>query len=225
MEAFHQALFPPETKVLGYRLGTLSLWHLAALQALRSPFLAHDADRTIRFGDLHLAVRVCAHPPGSALRLRPRWRDLAARLLHGRNAARFERAATIFIGWLLLHQHRPELWQAAGEAAAAQRAISAPHILSQVAALIALGIPHGEAWAMSPGYAAWLIAAAAERTCASVRFFTEEDQAFADKLAAAPVPAEDEVIQLARDNLPAAEFERWLAARQAAQASIIPPSS
>lgn len=209
-EPFFHVLFPGQARVCGRSLPPLTLWRLACLQAVRSPFLAASGDFTL--ADLLCALRTVRTPNLTAPDLRPRWRDLLTLTLHRRSARYREKHGATFIQWLALHQIRPELWQAEDTSS---REITAPLILSQVVALMDCGLTHAEAWNTSPGYASWLITAKAERDNDRVKFATDDDDEInrmCDELA---LRDEAEVLAQAKADLPPAVFERWLAARTA----------
>lgn len=207
-ESFYRALFPPAVTVMGIQLSRLSLWHLAALEAIQSPFLSADPGALIRVGDLHLAVKVCQHEPGEELDLKPRLGDILTRLRWGRSEKKFNDQAVIFAAWLKMQQIVPEMWDAPSDMDA--RPISAPLVLYRVSQLIDLGIPHLEAWSMSPGYAVWLLTAHDERTIPGVRFYTERDKQIAAELAKEKPLTRDEQVSIARRELPPEQFKAWL---------------
>lgn len=209
-EPFQRTLFPGTAHIGGRALPPLTFWRLACLQAIGSPFL-QAADTQVTLADLLLAVRAVTTvnlvPPD----LRPSWRD---RLLYRRrkaNRAWFEREATNFLQWLSLHQLRPELWQ--NDDDSSLRTITAPPLLNQITGLMHAGLSHTEAWDTAPGYASWLITAAAERDSAAIRFATADDTAFDAELADHDLRSESDIIAQARLDLDPATFDRWLAAR------------
>lgn len=187
-------------------LSRFTLWHLSALEAVHSPFLLNDPDAPVTIGDLHLAVRICEHAPNSQLRVKPRLRDVLRRF---RYRKRFEAEALKFTGWLKSHQIIPELWDPPSDTEA--RPISAPLVLYRVGQLIDLGIPHDQAWAMSPGYAVWLLTASDERKTPGVRFITDEDRRIAQEMEEERPLTSEEQIAIARRELPPEAFEAWLA--------------
>lgn len=218
-EAFHIAFFPPGLRLLGRTLRPLTLWHLAALEALHSPFLSPDPGAQVRPGDLLLALRVCAHAPLSPLRLRPSVKDLWYRLRYRRGQA-WQRHARTFVAWLQLSRTLPEMWATEpGEGETAPRGISAPPTLSRVTALMESGLTWSEAWAVSPGLADWIIGARAERHQPAVRFVTDEEradmEAEAEEDAQAEPMSEAEIIALAKARLSPDQFQAWHTARKA----------
>lgn len=214
---FERALFPPTAKVLGVHLPRFTLWHLAALRAINSPFVLDDPSAEITIHALHLAVRVCEQPSGIEPNLKLRLRDRIKRLWYDcRTKAgerRFVEQAALFMAWMRSHGVTPEMWD--GPSETESRPISAPPILYRVSQLVAIGIPYESAWAMSPGFAAWYLAAHDERTTPGVRFWTAEDERIATEMREQPDLTDAEQVETARRELPPHMFEQWLEARQA----------
>jgi hypothetical protein len=213
-ESFHHVLFPGTCNVLGRDLPALSLWSLSVLQALGSPFLSLSADTEFTLGDLQVAVRCACASTLQPPQLKPRWRDRWQHRRHVRDLSHLKKHGAAFIAWLRAHQQIPALWQQ--ETQGDVRLISAPMALSQVTALMALGMTHHEAWSCSPGYASWIILAHRERSSDEIRFAEDdEEQDFEAELEAEELRSEAEIIAQAKAELPPAFFERWLSARNA----------
>lgn len=211
-EQFLRILFPGQARVCGRALPQLTLWRLACLFAIQSPFLSIDKQSgTFTLSDLLLAVRAVKARNQCAPSLRPRIRDLLTLIFRRKNKAYRDKHGSCFVEWLSLHQLPPELWENEGSE---NRTISAPFILSQVAGLMGLGMTHSEAWDTSPGYAKWLLAAHAERQTDRVRFFTEDDEEINRVTAALDERTEAETQTKYKADLPPAIYERWLSARQ-----------
>ena len=211
-EDFQHALFPPALRIMGRTVQGLSLWHLAALHSVQSPFLSADPERRVVVGDLLIALRIVQARPWAALQLCPRLADILTRLRYRRT---WQQHARAFAQWLRAQQITPELWQRVDEGA--PRQITAPVILSKIAALMAIGFSHDEAWALSPGYAEWIALAHAERTVPGVKFLTDPDRADMAAEAEEPMLTDAECIALAQAELSPDHFLAWLAARQAGQ--------
>jgi len=209
-EDFQHALFPPALRVMGRTVQGLSLWHLAALHSVQSPFLSCDPALRIVVGDLLIALRIVQARPWTALQLRPRMVDILTRLRYRRT---WQQHARAFTQWLRAQQVTPDLWQRVDDGA--PRQITAPVILSKVAALMAMGFSHSDAWALSPGYAEWIALAHAERTVPGVKFLTDEDRADMAAEAKKPMLTNAECIALAEAELSPDHFRHWFAARQA----------
>lgn len=210
-EPFQRSLFPGQAVICGRVLPPLTFWRLQCLQAIGSPFLGHDSSGQVTLADLLLAVRAVRTPNLVPPDLQPTFRDRFT-YRHRRHAqAWFEREAASFITWLSLHQLCPELWQC--EDSDATREITAPLILTQIAALMQCGMAHAEAWDTAPGYATWLIAAHAERQTDRVKFHRDEDDDINAELEALDQRSEAELIAQARADLSDAAFDRWLSAR------------
>lgn len=218
-DRFWHTLFPPRAVICGRSLPPLTLWRLAALQALDSPFLSPDPARMVTPGDLCLALRIAATPNLQAPDLRPRWLDARLRRRLERHRAEFHMEAAAFLEWLRVHQLMPELWRSELHE---PRHITAPLVMSQVAGLLSLGIPHAQAWDMTPGYAAWLTLTAAEREHEGIKFFDEEEAAasIAD-LPDLDAMSEEDILAQARADLGPA-FEAWHAARRTARGDTQP---
>ncbi|MBK8037698.1 MAG: hypothetical protein IPK22_11265 [Verrucomicrobiaceae bacterium] len=212
LESFLQTLFPGRARVCGRRLPPLTLWRLACLQAIRSPFLNQEASWTLK--DLLIALRAISTPNMQPPDMRQNWRDLWLLHRHGKSKTYLEAQARVFVEWLALHQLRPEIWQPQGDDAAAAREITAPILLSNVAALMEIGMTHAEAWDTAPGYASWLILAHAERHNDRVQFADPDDDTQIDQMLA-DLEARDEsaILAQAKADLPPAMFDKWLAAR------------
>lgn len=210
-EPFLRALLPAHVRVCGRWLPPLHLWALAGLQAVASPLLAHD--RALSAADLLIACRIARTAVLQPFALQPRARDLPRLWLLARSPAARLRATAILRTWLDAGHSLPELWDADHDSA---RLVSAPAILNRLVGLLELGISHREAWALSPGYATWLITAAAERHSDRVRFTHERDAELDDHTDAIDTASmtETAIIDQARADLPAPLFAQWLAARQ-----------
>jgi len=209
-ESFQRTLFPGTAIICGRALPPLTFWRLQCLQTIGSPFLASGADSQVTLLDLLLALRAVSTVNLVPPVLRPSLADRLRYLLRRRSRPYFERQAVLFMQWLSLHQLRPELWQHEQDDS---RAITAPLILSQIAALMNAGMTHAEAWDTSPGYAAWLLTARAERESDRIKFATDDDDEInrmCDELA---LRDESEIIAQAKLDLPPATFEAWLSQR------------
>lgn len=213
-ESFHRVLFPGTCHVLGRALPPLSLWSLSVLQAVGSPFLSLSADTAFTLADLQVAVRCAFTPALHTPYLKPSFRDRWQHFRHGGKAAFVNQHGAAFIAWLAAHQRLPVLWRQ--ERADDPRFISAPLPLSQVAALMALGMSHLEAWSCSPGYATWLTLAHGERSTDSIRFVGEDidEEAIEEEFAEEEARSEGEIIAQAKAELPPAIFEQWLSNRK-----------
>lgn len=211
-DQFLRILFPGEARVCGRTLPQLTLWRLACLFAIQSPFLS-GAKQTGVFtlSDLLLAVRAVRTSNQITPSLRPGISDLITLILRRKNKSYREKHAACFVAWFSLHQLSPELWE---NEDSESRAISAPFILSQVAGLMELGMSHAEAWNTSPGYAKWLLAANAERHTDRVKFYNEEDDEINMATAALDQRTEIEILAQAKADIPPEAYERWLSARQ-----------
>lgn len=204
MERFFRALFPGRVTVCGKTLPQLSLWRLSALQAVQSPFVCGNAETMVTPSDLTLAVQIvtCGNmqPPD----MRPGfWAWRWTRKMQ-KNPVLWHQQARLFVFWLQSHQLSPELWR---DELREPRYITAPLVMSQVAGLVKLGIPHAEAWDTSPGYASWLLLTAAERECDGIKFAGDEPPEM-------PPPLNDEaaIREQAKKDL-GRNFPAWLDAR------------
>ena len=211
-EQFLRILFPGQASVCGRALPQLTLWRLACLFAIQSPFLSIDKQSgTFTLSDLLLAVRAVKARNQCTPFLRPSVRDLLTLIFRRKNKAYREKHGSCFVEWLSLHQLSPELWE---NEDSDNRTISAPFILSQVAGLIGIGMIHAEAWDTSPGYAKWLLAAHAERQTDRVKFYNDDDDEINMATAALDQRTEAETLAHAKADLSPAAYERWLSARQ-----------
>ena len=212
-DSFHRVLFPGTCHVLGHALPPLSLLSLSVLQAVGSPFLCLSAETPFTLGDLQAAVRCAFTPTLQTPQLKPSLRDRVQHFRYANNVAFRHEHAAAFMAWLHAHQRLPALWQI--ESDSEPRFISAPLPLSQVAALMALGMTHVEAWSCSPGYAQWLILAHGERHSDSIRFADSDDETDIEaELDAIELQSESDILALAKSELPPAIFAQWLSARQ-----------
>jgi len=229
-DTFHHVLFPGTVTVLGIPLPPLSLWSLSVLQAIGSPFVASDAGTPARnddftLADLQVAVRCACAPLLKQPDLRPRLRDRWLWHRKHRSQPYLQAQAARFCAWLATHQRSPVLW---AQENAEDRYLTAPLVLSTVAALMDLGMTHSEAWSCSPGYARWLILAKAERESNAVRFATDDDtdnQPDDELFDAFEQLSESDLIAQARADLPPETFAAWLKARSSIRhpASSIQP--
>lgn len=214
-ERFQHLLFPGTATVLGRELPPLSLWSLSVLQAVRSPLLqpgtGNREPRTDSFtlADLQVAVRCALTPVLSAPDLRPTFRERLLWRRRHKNRAYLDVHAAAFVQWLAAHQNAPVLWEQENHDC---RFLSAPVGLSLVAALMQLGMSHLEAWSCSPGYARWILLAAAERSSDSIHFAEDDDED--DNLPLDDEMTEEAIIAQARADLPPAAFAAWLQSRK-----------
>lgn len=211
-DQFLRILFPGQAKVCGRALPELTLWRLACLFAIQSPFLSTaNKGGLFTLSDLLLAVRAVTAGNQCAPSLRPSIRDALTLIFRRKNQQYREKHASCFVAWLSLHQLSPELWENEDEGS---REISAPFILSQVAGLMELGMTHAEAWNTSPGYAKWLLAANAERQTDRVKFYNEDDDEINMATAALDERTEADTLAQAKADLSPEAFDQWLSARQ-----------
>jgi len=220
-DTFHHVLFPGTVAVLGTPLPPLSLWSLSVLQAIRSPFLggqtSASAEAEFTLADLQVAVRCACAPLLKQPDLRPRFRDRWLWRRKHRSQSYLQAHAARFCAWLATHQRSPVLW---AQENAEDRYLTAPLVLSTVAALMDLGMTHAEAWSCPPGYARWLILAKAERESNAIRFATDDDtdnQPDDELFDAFERLSESDLIDQARRDLPPATFAAWLKARSSIQ--------
>lgn len=206
-ESFFLHLFPPQYRVLGQDLPPLSLWHLAALEAIESPFLGGKGAQ-IQLGDLQAAVRVCLTRWPDQPEIRPRLRDWWQQLRYRTDERYLRQHAKAFHAYLQLHCTPPEIWE---DEEGIPRTITAPSVLSRVAALSNFPAFTLDAiWNdVTPGYALWLLCANAERETGRVRFASDEDDALPDL----EQSSEEELYELAVRELGKARADVWLAAR------------
>jgi len=212
-EPFFRHLFPPQYRVLGHVLPPLSLWHLAALEAIGSPLLASEPGHTAELGDLQAAIRICLTRWPDQPDLRPTLRDWWQQFLHRKDRRYLRDHAEAFHAYLQIHTTPPELWKGEGEI---PRLISAPSVLSRVAGLSELpAFTLNDIWNnVTPGYAYWHLCAIAERDPSlSVRFAREEDEEESD-LPDLEQQSDEELYQLALRELGKDRADCWLAARQ-----------
>jgi hypothetical protein len=207
VESWYQTLFPGIAFVCGRTLKPLTLWRQACLEAINSPFLAADGDCTVTPKDLVVALRCVDTETLDPPDLEPtrgciKWLNALSA-----SADTWHTHATAFVTYLQRHNTRPALWQRENDDG---RMLTAPHSLTQVVALMKLGMSHKEAWSTSPGYATWLILAAAERETDRVRFERDDDTVIIHK----EDMTDAEEVETARQNLPRDMFERWLEARK-----------
>lgn len=211
-EPFFLHLFPPQFSVLGRALPPLSLWHLAALEAIGSPLILQRPGSTIELGDLQAAVQVCLTRWPDQPQLKPRLRDWLQQVVYRRNERYLRQHAEAFDAYLNLHCRPPELREKLNEV---PRRITAPSVLSRVAGLMAFpSFTLSNIWNdVTPGYALWLLCAASERETGQLSFITEED----DELSAPPDlndRPDEELYAIALEQLGKEQADAWLAARQ-----------
>ncbi|WP_395736274.1 hypothetical protein [Prosthecobacter sp.] len=210
-DTFLRCLFPGQARVCGRLLPPLTLWRLACLEAIQSPFLHAGAeDASFTLADLLCAVRAVSTPNLTPPDLRASVRDAITLLRFRHNAAYREKHAAIFIEWLALHQLRPELWKNDDEDS---RDISAPITLSYAVGLMSIGFRHAEAWDTPPGYASWVLSASAERQSDRVKFASDDDDEINRIIEAEEQRSEAEILAQAKLDLSEEAYERWVAAR------------
>lgn len=175
-EAFYRLLFSSRTKVLGRKLPPLSLWHMALLEGIDSPFISDAPGGRIELADVQAATAICQVRWPNLPRLTPSLRDVVQAWRY-RGSTRFIRKHTEALkAHIRLHLTPPDvMWDQAFDS---NREITAPHILTRVVGLVSMGIDYQRIWNdISPGMSLWLLNASAERAGASLRFVRKEDLA------------------------------------------------
>lgn len=205
MERFFRTLFPGTVTVCGVELPPLTLWRLAALQAVQSPFVASDPRTVITPADLTFALQIARCGNMQAPDIKWSFKAWKWTRKMQKNGLLFRQQARLFVEWMKVHQLTPELWR---DELHEPRYITAPLVMSHVAGLLQLGINHEDAWNMSPGYAAWLILAGAERENNSIKFADDKPMERINK-----PRTESEIIEQAQREL-GKGFASWYAARQ-----------
>jgi hypothetical protein len=205
---FLQTLFPGIATVCGRVLPRLTLWRLACLQAIESPFLSVKGNDEVTLADLLLAIRAVSTPNLQPPDLRASFHDRWHWRRYHKSTVYLQAQARIFVDWLAVQQMQPELWQPAEDGIA--RALTAPANLARVAALMDAGMTHAEAWDTAPGYGTWLCLAAAERETDRVRFVTDDDEELSAEMDAEDLRSEAEIIAQAKRDLGEESFSKWL---------------
>lgn len=151
---FYESIFAPAYRVLGHKLPPLSLWHLAALEAIESPFITGQGD--VRLGDIQSAVQICLTRWPSKPALKPTWLDCVQNLLWNRNRSIVKRHAETLAAHIAHYQIHPEMWREGEEEG--KGGPKSPHILLRASALIDLGLSMNVVMNdISPAMASWLI--------------------------------------------------------------------
>ena len=205
MERFFRTLFPGRATVCGVELPPLTLWRLAALQAVQSPFVANDPQTIVTPSALTLAVQIARCRNMEAADIRWSYKAWKWTRKMQKNPLLFRQQARLFVEWLKVHQLTPELWR---DELNDPRYITAPLVMSHVSGLLQLGLRHEEAWNTSPGFAAWLLLSAAERENNSIKFADEETEFLPCERM-----SEQEIIAQAKREL-GKGFSAWYSARQ-----------
>lgn len=206
MESFYRSLLTPRLKVFGYHLKPFSVYHLAILKALNSPFVIVDQD--IRPAEVIIFLKVCSiqfpeQPDLVNLSFLDRWKTYFIT---------FNKKAFIEIvkgcSWYIKeHQYYPEYMSS--DSGFNLRDLNAPPDCSMITNLIKNGIPHEEALNLPISYANWLIASFAELDGDKRTFFDPlEKKSFEDE-----VLTPDKEVEIARKALPPQKFKKWLKAR------------
>ena len=215
-EAYYRQLFAPQYIVLGKTLPPLSLWHLAALEALASPFVTRQG--SFDLADLQVAVKICLTRWPQQPVLRPTAVDLAQQRRRRGNQTYLAREARAFTDYLALHNRPPEIWESEMDK---PRLLSAPAVLSRVAGMLKFpALTLDQIWNdISPGQALWLLCATAERETGEIRFVTDEDHEEAP-------PKEDREDEAATyafavQQLGQTRADAWWAARQRAAVNTV----
>jgi hypothetical protein len=201
-------------RVCGLRMQPLCLGHLVNLHAVKSPLLpeADDIDLVITPGDLLLAARICAESwpfPGT---VRPRLRDVIWRWRMERNPRLFRHHLRLFTSYFRDHTSFPEFWRSEETGG---RSLSAPEALGKAAYLIShTSISEERAWSMPLARVDYTMAAVIERETGGVRFWHEDDE---EDPTVQPddTLSEEQILAMAREQLPADAFAAFAAARKA----------
>jgi len=206
METFYQSFLPPVVSICGYKLNEFSYNHLTILRAIKSPFTDAGERGLATSADLIIALKVCSgkYPDKDFTFTR---KDRLRAFILGRQRARLITECINFSAYISCHQQGPEFWEFKDKG---WTPASSPDELSTVALLIKNNIEHGEAWNMSIGYANWLSAVILEQA-GNPRVFVNDDNDDTINLNSLP---EEEVVNIAKENLPPDRFKQWLKARK-----------
>jgi hypothetical protein len=155
---FYESVFATCYKVLGKRLPPLSLWHLAALEAVESPFVTGRGN--VSLGDIQMAVQICQSRWPNRPEPRPTLWTRVQNIWRNRNERYVREQAEIMAAHIAHHQIFPDVWSDEGGG----KPLGAPAVLTRVVGLIAINVSLDQAWNhISPGMASWMISADAER--------------------------------------------------------------
>lgn len=211
-DRFFRAFFPPEVRILGYRLRPFCAGHLLLLSAVGSPLIAQGEGKPPATpGDLLLALRICEQRHPYETVLRPRLRDVWRRIRVERNRKLYAAAMAGFARYVEMHTAQPVVRRRSPNGKLG-KPLTAPGCLALVTGLMIRGIPEAEAWEMSLGRAAWIDAAMSEREGADIVIGGAYDD-----VPLPPEMSEEEAVAEARRVMPAAVFKMWLRARQKLQ--------
>lgn len=154
---FYESVFATQYRVLGVKLPPLSLWHLAALDAVESPFVTWRGN--VCLGDIQIAVQICRTRWPKRPDIRPTLWTRLQNLALNRNERYVRGQAEMLAAHIAHHCIYPPVWSDEGG-----KPIGCPPQLNRVVSLLALNVGLSEAWNdISPGMASWMIAAEAER--------------------------------------------------------------
>lgn len=205
----------PFWRVCGLKLQPFCLGHVVNLAAVASPFLPGIEDPTpeVTPPQLLVAVRICAQSWPHTGDLRPRLRDIALRFYFESDlpGSRFFFRAQVdkFRAYCADHLSSPEFWKDSGGTG---RTLTAPAALSKASYLITNGFSEERAWSMSHGRVDYYMAAIEERRSGQLRFLYPWDLEGADPLE--QEMSEEQIVDLARAELPPEAFAEWCRARQ-----------
>jgi len=204
METFYQSFLTPTISICGYELNDFSYNHLVILRAINSPFVDEDSNATS--ADLIIALKICSskYPEKDfSFTRRDRWKAF----LLGKNTKRLYLECLNFSSYIASHQYCPELMELTDSST--WRKATSPGELSTVTLLTKNNIPHNQAWNMSIGYANWLSAVILEQA-GNPRMFADPE----DKPININDRSEEDIIQIAKEQLSTERFKKWLEARK-----------
>jgi hypothetical protein len=216
-EPFFRQLFPPVYRVLGRTLPPLSLWHVAALEAINSPFVQpHGSGGRTELSDVQIAVQICLTRWPDQPRLEPTLRHWLQQFFYRGSSRYVRRHAQAFAAYFQCHSAPPELWE---DEKTAPRFLTAPSVLSRVAGLSCFpAYTVDSIWNdVTPGYALWLLCANAERQTGALRFATEEDDE-PDNLPDLKAKSDEELYKIAVREMGEAKAKLWLERRKKTRA-------
>lgn len=175
-ERLVEAFWHAKHRLYGRRLRPLTLRHCFVLASAGNPLIEGGAIPTT--ADLIQAVEICSRPPSFFLEgNQPNW---LARQWVGFLSVLEKQALPKFVAYLNDYSTGPRIWQKAG-------GNSSPKVHWTVSTVAGLchwcGLSLAEAWAMTPGEAQWLLAAAIDQSpMASIDVMTDAEIAVAEML-------------------------------------------
>jgi hypothetical protein len=191
LEGFYSCVFHDAPKVLGYKLRTFSVYHLALLRAVNSPFIS---GLEIRPSDVIIFAKICTLKHGEILKSFSFYDRVKERYLC-LNQHVFIKNVLNLMQFRENSMAGPTYWES--EKGISLRDLSAPYEAALVVKLTKAGFRN--AWDMQIGLSMWLMAVIDE--------LDGDVRTYSDPLAVVEVETPEQILEKAKKELTPAQLE------------------